>query len=186
MIDNIDPVPPACERCGSTSRLSSSPGPILCRACENLDYSPSTSSSRGIGTTFYGECDYHQDGSYITTKWFIFFQVPVFPISSHRVRYEGPGEGGIPFFRQIDSYVWYYSRRPHVGQVLRTYIATLFLIFVWFPLMLFAIIRMPDAPYQANLMLIIVAAFGVPMLVLLGLRRLAKHRAGIGGDRRDP
>jgi hypothetical protein len=93
------------------------------------------------------------------------------------VRHEGPGEGDISFFRQRDAYVWYYSRRPHMGQVLRTYMATLFLIFAWFPLMLFAAIRTPDGPYYINLVLIIVAAVGVPILILVGLRRLAMNRA---------
>ena len=29
------------------------------------------SSFKGIGTAYIGECDYHDDGSYVTTKWFI-------------------------------------------------------------------------------------------------------------------
>ncbi len=40
----------------------------------------------GIGTKIYGKKDQKQDGSYTTTKWFVFFFLPILPISSHRVK----------------------------------------------------------------------------------------------------
>jgi hypothetical protein len=46
-------------------------------------------SINGIGTTFYGQGDFHPDGSFITTKWVIFAFIPIVPTSSLRVRYLG-------------------------------------------------------------------------------------------------
>lgn len=42
---------------------------------------------QGIGATFYGRKDYNSsDSSYITTKWFIFLLLPIFPLKSYRIR----------------------------------------------------------------------------------------------------
>lgn len=43
-------------------------------------------SVNGIGATFYGKKDMRDDGSYITTKWFIFLYIPVIPLRSYRVK----------------------------------------------------------------------------------------------------
>ncbi len=173
MFTPADSARPACERCGRTSGLGGATGPILCRACERLDYMPSTLRSwRGTGTMFYGQCDFYQDGSYITTKWITLIYVPVWPISSHRVQCEGGS-----LFPRTESYVCHYSRRRHVGQVVRTYLAALFLAFVWFPLMFIASIAVPDDPYHINLILVIGAGAGLPMLVVFAWRGLAKRRA---------
>ncbi len=40
----------------------------------------------GIGTTFYGQCDWRPDGSFRTTRWFVVFWIPLFPLMSHRLR----------------------------------------------------------------------------------------------------
>lgn len=42
-------------------------------------------SLNGIGTKLYGKKDVETDGSYIATKWFIFFLVPIVPLGSFRV-----------------------------------------------------------------------------------------------------
>jgi hypothetical protein len=39
----------------------------------------------GIGTTFYGRCAFRADGTFQTTKWFVFGQIPIVPLSSCRV-----------------------------------------------------------------------------------------------------
>jgi uncharacterized membrane protein len=39
----------------------------------------------GIGTTLIGKKDKDIDGSYITTKWFTFFFLPIIPLNSYRV-----------------------------------------------------------------------------------------------------
>jgi hypothetical protein len=40
----------------------------------------------GIGTTYYGACDFDSDGSYVTTQWFTFIYVPILPLHSVRLR----------------------------------------------------------------------------------------------------
>lgn len=42
-------------------------------------------SWNGIGWTLYGKDQVGSDGSYITTKWFIFFFLPLIPLGSYRV-----------------------------------------------------------------------------------------------------
>lgn len=42
-------------------------------------------SLNGIGTSLYGERNVEPDGSYVATKWFIFFLLPIFPLGSYRV-----------------------------------------------------------------------------------------------------
>lgn len=44
-----------------------------------------SSSVNGIGTTLYGKREIDSRGSYISTKWFIFFLLPIFPIGSYRI-----------------------------------------------------------------------------------------------------
>jgi len=43
------------------------------------------SSWNGIGLTLYGKDQIESDGSYIATKWFIFFFLPLIPIGSYHV-----------------------------------------------------------------------------------------------------
>lgn len=45
------------------------------------------SSINGFGTTFYGECDYQPDGSYISTYWLILAFIPIIPLYSARILY---------------------------------------------------------------------------------------------------
>ena len=41
---------------------------------------------QGIGTDFYGKKSYSPiDKSYITTKWFVFFLLPIIPLKSYRL-----------------------------------------------------------------------------------------------------
>jgi hypothetical protein len=39
----------------------------------------------GIGTTYYGKREGSSDGSYITTEWFVFLYLPLYPIRSLRI-----------------------------------------------------------------------------------------------------
>jgi hypothetical protein len=47
---------------------------------------------QGIGTRFYGQREFEPDGSYITTKWFVFLYVPIIPLRSLRVIDQGAGD----------------------------------------------------------------------------------------------
>ena len=42
-------------------------------------------SSNGVGTVHYGRSAEMEDGSYITTVWFVFLFLPVVPIRSERI-----------------------------------------------------------------------------------------------------
>ena len=76
----------------------------------------------GIGTTFYGQRDFHSDGSFLTTEWMVFFHVPLIPFRSLRVRYQGPAERRFPIgFGSADSYAVYQKTVPNWKQVLCTY-----------------------------------------------------------------
>ena len=51
---------------------------------------PGTSSTGyslyGVGTMLYGRDDKRPDGSYIATKWIVFFFLPIYPLASFRIR----------------------------------------------------------------------------------------------------
>lgn len=73
------------------------------------------SSINGFGTTFYGECDYQPDGTYLTTYWIILAFVPVIPLYSARImQTESSFLGG--------GSLYHYQKLPiHWPQVLRVW-----------------------------------------------------------------
>jgi hypothetical protein len=78
-------------------------------------------SINGIGTTLYGKRDVDlRDGSYIATKWFIIFLLPVFPLGSFRVIRGATGASVFPSGSKTD-----YQLSPvklNVAQVINTYL----------------------------------------------------------------
>jgi len=76
------------------------------------------SSINGIGTTFYGQAGFEPDGSFITTKWFIFAYLPIIPMGSLRVRHAGSDSG---FFSSGTKYEVIMDYPLDIGQVLRTW-----------------------------------------------------------------
>jgi len=52
---------------------------------------PSLHTINGIGTTLYGKTDPKPDGSHMATYYFVFFFIPIFPISRYRVIPTGGG-----------------------------------------------------------------------------------------------
>lgn len=52
---------------------------------EPIKSAPSLSTINGIGCTLYGHTDPKPDGSYMATYYFVFFAIPIFPISRYRV-----------------------------------------------------------------------------------------------------
>lgn len=85
------------------------------------------STLQGIGTAFYGKNDYKSsDNSYITTKWFIFLLLPVFPLKSYRIRqvdYKSNFYGVA-----IDSKTSYeileeIPKQKNIGQIIKTYLS---------------------------------------------------------------
>lgn len=60
-----------------------------------IDKAPSLSTINGIGCTLYGSSDHdHETQSYLTTYYFVFFAIPIFPICRYRVI---PTVGGYRF-----------------------------------------------------------------------------------------
>src|SRR5258708_2935186 len=41
---------------------------------------PLTQTHNGFGTKIYGKRDFESDGSFLTTKWIVFFWIPLIPL----------------------------------------------------------------------------------------------------------
>ena len=79
-------------------------------------------SFNGIGTAFYGQRDFRSDRTYLTTEWFVLIGIPIIPLRSLRVRYQGPCEHHWYLgFGSSDRYLVYEKHIPHWKQVLCTY-----------------------------------------------------------------
>ena len=57
-------------------------GPLGGARKENIDL---MKTFNGIGTTLYGKSEEFPDGSFISTEWFVFANIPIIPLSSYRV-----------------------------------------------------------------------------------------------------
>lgn len=58
----------------------------LTRDLKPISSAPALGSVNGIGTTLYGYSDYDNNtNSYLTTLYFIFLAIPIFPIARYRV-----------------------------------------------------------------------------------------------------
>jgi hypothetical protein len=101
-------------------------------------------SSNGCGTAIYGKRDFLDDGSFVTTKWVIFFWIPIVPLNSMRVRVAQqtrlPGNwlaslllalGGVLAYRSSANYIVYSKRRPVLQQVVYIYAFVLALGLAW-------------------------------------------------------
>ncbi len=89
------------------------------------------SSINGIGTTLYGKREVDQkDNSYITTEWFIFLFVPIFPIASYRV-IKGKTESKFYLVTANDKTEYNLTKvKLNLRQVIRTYLL------IWFPILI--------------------------------------------------
>jgi hypothetical protein len=175
------PVKPAafvCHRCGAPYDHKPGTRSIRCQDCGRLTRLPGAANVNGFGTTYYGERDYREDGSYVTTEWVVAFFLPLYPVRSHRLRPVEASDICIPGLYQHESYIYYDTTRPHMGQVFLTYLAAFAFTVIWIPAAVVAAVRVEEGPYCINLILIIVAAAFLPMLALAGLRHRSKRRAG--------
>lgn len=123
------------------------------------------SSFNGIGTTYYGQCDFEQDGSFVTTKWFVLGFFPCAPLGSARVRQLQ--SSGIPFLSRSTGYDLIEALPTNWAQVLRTWAYTIFII------AFFARIVSTNLPPLAKFLLITAAIF-----IPYGARAFAKWRVG--------
>lgn len=81
-----------------------------------------TFSFNGIGTIYYGKRNVDENGSYITTKFFIFAKLPIIPLGSYIVMPHGPAEGNSAIsFQRFDAVPIPLNWR----QILNVYLAAL-------------------------------------------------------------
>jgi hypothetical protein len=80
----------------------------------------------GIGTTYLGRANFEQDGSFVTTKWFVLGFFPIVPLGSARLRYEGTE--GIPFFSRTSTFEVIEELPTDWLQVLKTWAYAVFII----------------------------------------------------------
>ncbi len=123
-------------------------------------------SFNGIGSAYYGQSDYEQDGSFVTTKWFILGFFPVFPMESARVQYVG--SSGIPFLGRTSSFELLEKLPIHWVQVIKTWLYTIFIVTLTSQVMI------GNKPPVAKF-LIITAGIVLPHV----LRWFAKKRVGV-------
>jgi len=80
---------------------------------------------QGIGTDFYGKREYNKvNKSYITTKWFVLFLLPIIPLKSYRIVKElGYEKSYIIAFSNMQHYkvLEEVPLRQNIAQILLTY-----------------------------------------------------------------
>ena len=70
----------------------------------------------------YGQRDFRADGTYVTTEWFAFLAIPIFPVRSLRVAYLGTGGQHMPAgLGRSERYRVYEKTLPNWKQVLCVY-----------------------------------------------------------------
>jgi len=81
-------------------------------------------SINGIGTTFYGSADPHEDGSYVVTKWVIFVYIPLAPLGSMRI---WPiSQDDVPWYKRDMGSKFHYEKVPlHMPHLLKGWGVTL-------------------------------------------------------------
>jgi len=133
------------------------------------------SSAQGFGTTYYGECDYATDGSYVTTEWVIAALLPIFPIRSARVKDAGYESETTGFIRSTQHYQLLEETRPHFLQVLRIY-AFMLMFLGWGS----GIFLLTTKLYSGDIGwlggLVLTAACALPFYLPVVLRRKARGR----------
>ena len=83
-------------------------GEKIWKNVEPINAAPGLHTINGIGTTLYGRSNYDpHSNSYETTRYFVFFAIPIFPLGRYRVIDAGPDSyrfiGKVPF-RTFDKW----------------------------------------------------------------------------------
>jgi hypothetical protein len=134
----------------------------------------------GIGTKFYGQRDFRADATYITTEWFVFCFIPLIPLRSLRVRFQGPANvrSYVVFFSSRRSYAVFETGWPNWKQVLCTY-GFVALSVCWSSLIFLAIAVSQESRglgSKPGVLPILFACLFVPVLLPWFLRHRAKKR----------
>lgn len=126
-----------------------------------LDQQAVTWSIKGIGEKLYGQRAFRTDGSYQTTRWFVFLHLPIYPLTSLRVR---RGADGKPSVLEVLPIQW--------RQALETY-GFVLLSWAWIALGYRVLERLPSPATDLG----IVPLFAVPILSLYFMRYRARTKA---------
>jgi hypothetical protein len=97
----------------------------------NWDYDPNPKLYVGCGTTFYGSSKPREDGSIITTQWFVILMLPLIPIQSYRVIKGGEftnNEGAM--ISSTTNYMIFEKLHIYWWHVIRTYLFMLSYVFI--------------------------------------------------------
>lgn len=94
-------------------------GLLVASKSSMLGYGNNMQLLNGIGTTLYGHTDFNSnDKTYISTKWFVFLMLPIFPLGSYRVK---KGETTTKFIG-IETPYHMEKVKLNIGQVAKTFI----------------------------------------------------------------
>jgi hypothetical protein len=120
-------------------------------------------SFNGFGTAIYGKRDFLPDGSFVTTKWVVFFWIPILPLSSMRVReIEGGGERWLGWSK---NYSIYSKGQPMLKQVLCVYVFVFAFARSWWN-------------FELKPNIINACIIGVLLALPFLLRKIARNRTG--------
>jgi hypothetical protein len=133
-------------------------------------------SFQGIGTTYYGQKDFGADGSFITTEWAIFAGIPIVPLRSLRVRYEGSDTDGFPLImvQSVEKYSVLAKTTVNCTQALMTYGFMLFMI-AWVVFLTMCYTPLSKHVDETVGVIILFIAFVPAALLPVGLRIYAKR-----------
>ena len=75
----------------------------------------------GIGTTYYGVANCQDNGSYITTKWFIIWHIPIVPLSSYQVKFR---DRTYDYVKKLSTENYEYIKKVklNIKQVFKTWV----------------------------------------------------------------
>jgi hypothetical protein len=135
-------------------------------------------SLHGVGTNLLGCRDLRPDGSFVTTKFYCFFYLPLVPTSSWRVL-PTPGSSQLPFVRR--KFVWAKKLPMQWQQVFSVYLAAVAVVGYGVCFFKFAV---PYLTLHTNLIggdwseiLVFGVWMSVPWFLVREMRRRALERA---------
>jgi hypothetical protein len=139
-------------------------------------------SFNGLGTAYYGECDFRADGSYVTTEWIIVIFIPLLPFKSVRLIRVPSEDVNLIVFNSTGYAI--IERRPlHWGQVGRVYGFALLLVayvaaYFEVPKLLGLTWEMVSKPWWIFVCLLLLA---LPFFLPLYLRHRARRKVPYSG-----
>jgi len=132
-------------------------------------------SFQGIGTTYYGQRDFASDGSFITTEWVVFAGIPLVPLRSLRVCYQGAKSIVFPIIHSEEKYLVLSKMPVDWIQVASTYGFILFLI-AWVVLLTLSYEFLARHFGETGTGILLFIAFVPAGLLPVGLRLYAKRK----------